>query len=231
MALLEYLGNDNNVYYHRVITEITHEEKELAMDKFSKYKESGALKNEFEDDIWQITNETVVRYLNFCINDIEAKQYIVDMSVKDLKQYFKYYICLCLGTYSINVLIQIIENIKNAMKETKYFTEYPKSIKVLQKIGVGEFIELIPYANEDLIMEAVGSEYETNARRQMAEYESYFLFEEILNKFWKVATEKEKDLYYPIYLWWKIGMIIPIRVTEFTVIPKEWRRCLFITAV
>lgn len=221
MALLEYLGSDENVYYHRLITEITDEEKELAMDKFLKYKENGALKGEFEDDIWEITNETVVRYLNFSINQIEAKKYVVDMPVKELKEYFKYYICFCLGTHSLNVLIQIISNIKNAMEETNYFTKHPKTIKVLQKQGVGEFIELVPYASKELIMESTYKEYDTDRRRQMAEYESYFLFEEIINKFWKVATEKEKDFYYPIYLWWKIGMIIPIRVTEFTVIPKE----------
>lgn len=221
MALLECIGNKKNVYYHKFIQEITEEEKKLAMDKFQKYKESGAIRSEFEEDIWEITNETMVRYLNFNINEVEVKKYVRDMSVNELKTYFKYYICFCLGIHSIHVLIQIIGNIKNAMEETKYFTVQPNTKKILQKQGVGEFIQLLPYANEDLIMDVVSNEYQSNRARLLAEYESYFLFENIINKFWKIATEEEKDLYYPIYLWWKIGMIIPIRVTEFTVIPKE----------
>jgi len=50
---------------------------------------------------------------------------------------------------------------------------------------------------------------------------SYFIFNDLMTHFWSTATNEEKDFYYPLYLWWNISMIIPIRVTEFSVIPKQ----------
>lgn len=80
----------------------------------------------------------------------------------------------------------------------------------------------MPFTTEDIILEKERYKYNYVKRRDLAEYQSYFLFGKILEDFWeKKATDYEKVFFYPIYLWWNITMILPVRVTEFTLIPKE----------
>ena len=62
---------------------------------------------------------------------------------------------------------------------------------------------------------------QVSRRRSMAEFTSYFLFEEILEKAWETMTEEQRILYFPLYLYWKIGNIIPQRVGEFAIVPYD----------
>lgn len=223
MAVLNYIGNEKNVFYHKVITEINEEEKKLAKDKFEKYRLAGTVKNSFEDDNWEITNEILVTNLNFAFDEVKAKRCLPGMTAKEFKELLKCYMALCLGNNSLTVLRQNLTHIQNAILQTDFFTKYPKNDQCLRKSGVGEFVELVPFAEEFFVME-VEREDNLKTHRVLAEYDSYYLFDELITEFWKKATKEEKKLYYPVYLWWKIGMIIPVRVTEFIVIPKNCLR-------
>ena len=48
-----------------------------------------------------------------------------------------------------------------------------------------------------------------------ADFNTYLKFNEILNAFWAVATESQKLFYFPLYFWWNLTAILPLRVTEF----------------
>ncbi|MCM3671625.1 hypothetical protein M3181_21960 [Mesobacillus maritimus] len=57
-------------------------------------------------------------------------------------------------------------------------------------------------------------------RRQLGEFQSYFYFDKLFKQFWfHIATESEKLYYYPLFLWWELTNILPLRPTEFTLIP------------
>lgn len=58
-------------------------------------------------------------------------------------------------------------------------------------------------------------------RRYMAEFSSYFLFEDILYAAWEKMDEEKQEEYAPLYLYWKIANIIPQRVTEFALMPYD----------
>lgn len=59
--------------------------------------------------------------------------------------------------------------------------------------------------------------------RELSYAESYFLFDYYLNKFWPEASSDEKLLYFPVFFWWKVTSILPLRPTECVVTP---RKCL-----
>lgn len=59
--------------------------------------------------------------------------------------------------------------------------------------------------------------------RELSYAESYFLFDNYLNKFWSGASSDEKLLYFPVFFWWKVTSILPLRPTECVVTP---RKCL-----
>ncbi|WP_088187861.1 hypothetical protein [Desulfosporosinus sp. FKA] len=220
MAMLVFVSNEGRIIQQKIIKRITEEEENIAISIFNEYQSKGIILSEFANNKWKITNEIDVIGLNFEVNEIFIKKHLKSYTAKEFVDILKYFICFCLGHYSIQTLKVILANIKKAIVETSCFLVIPKQHEVLEGTGVSDFIDIFPYSNEELIIESIDYTHKKFRRRALAEYESYFLFDEILNDFWKDASDDEKNLYYPIYLWWNISMIIPLRVTEFTVIPK-----------
>jgi len=58
-------------------------------------------------------------------------------------------------------------------------------------------------------------------QRTLAEFGSYLKFDEILTSFWETASEKEKLFYFPVYFWWSLTAILPLRPTEFLLTPRD----------
>jgi hypothetical protein len=221
MAMLALISYEDQIILHKVINKITKEETHLAMSTFNEYKKKGVILNEFSDDTWIISNEIRNVKLDFGLDEVFLKKHLKSYTTREFINILKYYFCFCLGRYSIKILQKILAHIKKAMKETDCFLVMPKKTDILTEMGVNDFISVLPCANEELIIACVDDTSYKVRRRLVAEYQSYFLFDKLLDKFWEEASDFEKDLYYPIYLWWKISMIIPNRVTEFTVIPKN----------
>lgn len=221
MTMLVLVSNEENIIQRKIIKTITKEEKDIALSIFNEYKRKGVILSDFSDSRWEITNEVKTRKFVFSVNELLIKKQLKSCTAREFVELLKCYICFCLGQYSLELIQNILGNIKKAMIETNCFLTMPQNVKVLEKRGVSDFINIFPYADEKLIIECIDCPHFFGKRRLMAEYQSYFLFDKILDAFWSEASDCEKDLYYPIYLWWKISMVIPNRVTEFTVIPKE----------
>lgn len=225
MAMIALVSNEEKIIQHKIIKKIAEEEINIAMSIFNEYKRKGIILCEFSDNKWKITNEVDSIGLNFAVNEVLIKKYLKSYTANEFVNILKCYMCFCLGQYSLATLREILLNIKKVIEQTQGFLAIPKNKEVLEGTGVGDFIDLFPCANEELIVESIDYTHNRHRRRTLAEYESYFLFNEKLNEFWEEkATDDEKKLYFPIYLWWKISMIIPLRVTEFTVIPKVCTR-------
>ena len=70
----------------------------------------------------------------------------------------------------------------------------------------------------------ITSQYELKPRkqRQLAQFQSYFTFNDILNDYWKQQLPDEERLfYYPLYLWWQITAVVPLRPREFLLTQRE----------
>lgn len=49
-----------------------------------------------------------------------------------------------------------------------------------------------------------------------------FTFNDILNDYWsQTLSKKERLFYYPLYLWWQITAILPLRPREFLLIQRN----------
>ena len=219
MALLATFKIGNKVKEEHIITSITDDEIKVALRKFNEMKAIGALRGDFEHNLWFINNETIEKKLDFTFNEIMVYKQNT-LSYKEFIDMVKYYICLRFGNDTVIMYPRIINHIKNAVNETECFTIMPSDKTVLTKPGVADFVSLLPWPSEDFQMDVVQA-YELNRHRTLAEYQSYFEFDHILNSYWKIASEEEKNYYYPLYLWWNITMVLPLRVTEFSVIPKK----------
>ncbi|WP_110114002.1 hypothetical protein [Bacillus sp. CGMCC 1.16541] len=57
--------------------------------------------------------------------------------------------------------------------------------------------------------------------RELPPYKSIVWFDHLINNFMSSADENLKKKYYPIYLWWRITTVIPMRPNEFLKLKKD----------
>lgn len=57
--------------------------------------------------------------------------------------------------------------------------------------------------------------------RSLPNYNSILSFDEIINSFMNTATLDEKKKFYPVYIWWRITSVIPLRPEEFVSLTYE----------
>lgn len=221
MAVLKLVGNAKEVYYHKVITEITNEQKKDARRIFEEYKKIGVIKSNYEDNAWEVTNEVEILSIITTFDEIEAAKKLKNVSVRELKEIFKAYLIFCFGSVGLQEIRHLSKVIRKAMTETEFFTKYPDNDNCLVDYGIQEFFHLIPGIDEMFFLENEYTPKKGNERRTLAEYESYFIFDDIINDFFPRATQKEKEKYFPIYIWWKITTVLPLRVTETLVTPYD----------
>ena len=96
-----------------------------------------------------------------------------------------------------------------------------------------EFLSMLPIAEtENEVMERfmdkidalADLQYSDHAKKQrpLASFDSNFLFNDIINDYWNQDLENDTRLfYYPLYLWWQITAIIPLRPREFILTPRD----------
>ncbi len=222
MAMLALISQNKNIKQHKVITTIGSEEKKVALEKFKMYQKDGIILNDFNDNAWILSDEKSFVTLDFTLDEVYVKKYMSYYFVDEFKDILKYYISFCMGQYIIGTIQEILNNTKKLLYNTECLAKIPTKRYLLNETGIQDFIELMPFTNEDIIFEEEIYRYEQVKRRELAEYQSYFLFGKLLADFWKNNINcKEKIFFYPVYLWWNISMILPVRVTEFTLIPKE----------
>lgn len=61
----------------------------------------------------------------------------------------------------------------------------------------------------------------THKQRNLAHYQSYLRFSTLLDTFWETASEEEKVLYFPVWFWYKITGVLPMRPTECVLTPRN----------
>jgi len=95
-----------------------------------------------------------------------------------------------------------------------------------------EFISILPDNYNPQTIERLIDRIETFAdekfsktnsyKRQLAAFDSYFLFEDILNDYWeRDITVEERLFYFPVFFWWKVSGVIPLRPREFLITPRN----------
>ena len=208
---------------------------------FNDYKNQGiiAVDCEFNDQIWKFDDGMDEYPVEFSFNELNfnkekrARELSIDYDgfVLSLKS-FVLMICGEVSLSNIKKIFRILRKITDTSdffnseklislyeitKDASSLFRYEYIIKYL------EFSEC--FVEHDLYTEAfediVRSKQTVVNKRKLGSYETMFKLNDIVNVFFNEATKEEKIKYYPVLLWWKITTIIPMRSTEFTVIPKE----------
>ena len=58
-------------------------------------------------------------------------------------------------------------------------------------------------------------------QRSLANYQSYIRFDFFLNRWWDNATAEDRVRYFPVYFWWKVTAVLPLRPRECALTPRN----------
>jgi hypothetical protein len=200
-----------------------------AREIFEDYRKRGVIiKGGFEDYSWTLFDEVKkvgVTLLSFEGGAEKQAMTWIGCTYHRYVKYIKAYIMLNLGEISLFTIQDLIRVFKrlafSTCSEAVRMTEYATHIIAL--------LQLIPGGNEqrDAVIEEL--EEKTVLRRNrkgkkqrcLADFKSYLRFHEILSGFWIDAGERSKLFYFPLYFWWNLTAILPLRPLEFLLIPRN----------
>lgn len=188
----------------------------------------------FDDERWVTTNECCNVGLMFAFDrDAYMQNYsdLFDLSYDMFVDCVKAFILSIFGRRVLITMQSLLADIRRLIVvPPSDIYGVTSKIKLSLPNLCGDFLAQLPSQSEalDNLIEAMDLYAECNVaksskQRTLAEFETYFMFDEYLKRFWKAASSAEKLFYYPLYLWWIITAIIPLRPKEFLVTE---RKCL-----
>lgn len=231
-AAYETLGG----HYGRWVTvcEIDADTLQRAKGIFNSYKDRGVILNDdFGDAVWVISNQTQMVNLNLAAFEASFHKNTRDWIGCDYQCYIdclKAYIAFNLGEIGLSTLREL----SNALTGLADMTA--DSVITIDEYAnhITQLLQIIPGSNEsrDFVIEALEEKAEKHDwRRQkgrqriLADFKAYLKFNDVLSDFWQAADETQKLFYFPLYFWWNLTAILPLRPTEFLLTPRDCLEC------
>lgn len=211
---------------------------ENAKEYFQDYVEKGIiLTDEFEENKWVTTNEYSNVGFLFNLNKFRYKRFYekaFQLSYEEFIDYLKSFIVLSMEQHVLITLQTFLRDIKRIIKDTSLESGLVvEHIKIYNPSLCIDFLSMLPCPENNQLNQLIEqldtiliSSYHLNTKkqRQLAQFQSYFLFNDILNEYWsKQLSQEERLFYYPLYLWWQITAVVPLRPREFLL---TQRNCL-----
>lgn len=195
-----------------------------AKKKFNQYVVRGVIsEGTFEDDSWVLYNEVKHRSINFTIPEGDGIAEWTGCEAAAYKDYVKSYIVILLGERTVDTLAGICKNLM-AFGMADYEDACRWDVDTSHII---QFIAMIP--DNDGYLGSIAEYIEENRTldrwcrhpRELADFGNYLRFDKSLKEFWRNASEKDKGKYFPVHLWWVLTSILPLRATEFLLLPTD----------
>lgn len=195
---------------------------------FDRYVDDGlVIEGRFEDDDWMLSNQKSHAGLHFRINELEYKAGATDewtgCTAECFKECIKAYTVFQFGMIEISSLQTLVNDLCRLPK-----IGADKWAGSLDMHGYLEgFLAMLPgdYPARDMLIERIQEigRFESGKAvpRKLAEFSYFFAFGRTMKKVWTGMSDEEKITYFPVYLWWNLTAILPLRVTEFLLIPRD----------
>lgn len=205
---------------------------------FEEYKNNGIIKNEsYEDDKWYFTDEYSNVSMNFLVPKFGYKKYyesILELTYTQFIEYLKTFVMFNMGKLVLQSIRVTLYDINRLIKNNPLtFNITSKDIFLQNPSRIIEFFSMLPESSNTEQMEhllnildsILDYRYTSNCidnKRALAAFDSYFLFNDIMNDYWSGEISSDERLFfYPLYLWWKISGVIPLRPREFILTPRN----------
>jgi len=211
-----------------------------AKTRFVEYQNIGVIKSQctFDDEVWYTTDEYSNIGLHFTFSVFSYKTYeaVFGLPLPEFILYVKTFLVSLLGRNALS-------SIQTALLDLRHITNTDihsifgasEDVKIMMPNLCEEFFLMLPNADENVDLNRLIDAMEAYAdinfgtqeklQRSLADFDTYFLFDDLIKDFWRsTLTQEERIFYYPLYLWWMITGVIPLRPREFLL---TQRNCLF----
>ena len=214
------------------INSIDDESLKRAENIFSYYKEHGVIQTgTFGGDEWELCDERNRVRLCFRLSDelfYRNAESWAGCTSDCYRDAAKAYVLFQMGMLSLHSL----RNVTNTLRQLGE-SGFDQAVAVRKNAGhAAVFLQLIPgYSTErDAVIESLEENNSVSDRkkgrsRELADFKSYFRFHDELDRFWVSAAEPAKLFYFPMFLWWNLTAILPLRPTEFLMMPRDCLAC------
>lgn len=211
---------------------------DAAKEKFLEFQNAGVIKNNctFADKKWFTTNEYANIGLYFDINVFSYRKYepVFNLTYDHFIDYVKAY---CISIFGKNVLTSIeytLLDLKHLIdKDYEEICGEMSDLRLYSVNRVSDFLTMLVTDDNAEIMDKILSSLDSYAdihygthnnynQRELADFDSYFEFNDIIKDYWQSNISKEdRFFYYPLYIWWTLTAVIPLRPREFLLTERD----------
>ncbi|MBU3187890.1 hypothetical protein [Clostridium estertheticum] len=201
------------------------DEEEKYNKKFNNLKDLGKItKGEYEGNRWVIKLNHYKNTLKF---DMEFNRKITSV--------IKAYIIVSMNDRHItpDTIHFQFNVIKNVIHKTNFFDNdyieefedylfsFSKTSIVDAKYALMSFLYFYPPNNMEYVEIVERINGLKKCKRELPPYKSIVWFDDIINEYSTNCDIEDKLIYMPLFLWWKITNVIPLRVLEFLQLKKN----------
>jgi hypothetical protein len=217
------IGNNYDRYY--AVAEIDDETLCHAKSLFEDYHAKGVIVNEsFEDNVWVVTNQIRKTTLRFCPNELGFEHYAkkwLHCPYRCFVDGVKAYALFHMGSIELSGIHEIVRKLTSLAE--KPYADLPTDRHII------EFLKLLPGGEaKDQVIEDMEESFlfsrqkhSEGRQRILSDFENYFKFNDVLENYWPQADNNGKLFYFPVYFWWTLTAILPLRPTEFLLTPRQ----------
>lgn len=202
---------------------------EESVERFDYFRSAGVITaGEYHSPAWCLSDEVRRRTICFELDDITAYRCGQELgcSAKQYQQAMRVVVTARFG-YSLCTLCNNVA----AMVQFAHTRQVPDDYA--QALLLYDFLTLLPgnsNRRQDIMREletrTCMPHRHCRQQRNLACYKSYFRFDLILKDYWKTAPESDKLVFFPVWYWWTVTSILPLRPTETVLTP---RHCLSVS--
>lgn len=206
-----------------------------ARSRFFAFRDKGIFYDcAFDDDMWFTTDEVSRIGLDFSFPDERFGDFgkTCGITAARFRCLLKTFVVCVMGEISLLGLQGIVRGVKRIA-----LASYDDRADAVAKTDPGcmnqihEFFSLLPSEGHEKAMDDLVGLFDDEEddrgggagdQRQLADFDSYFKFNDILKDFWASSRDEEEKLFFfPVWLWWNVSAILPLRPREFILTPRS----------
>ena len=199
-----------------------------AKDIFARYSEQGVITGgSFEDDAWPVTDEKSHTWIRFSFSDEEYESHAqgwIGCTSRCYREAVKSCVLFHMGAWTLPSLRELASHLCEVagrdFPDEEGFGEASAQVSELLQLIPG-ISETRSAAIECLEDSAALHRIRSGRQRKLLDFASYFRFNDALDEYWPSAGQEDRLFYFPLYLWWKLTAVLPLRVTEFLMTPAD----------
>lgn len=203
--------------------ELDDETREKAEQRFLEYAARDVVvEGGFSDDVWLISDEVRRRSIRFTPSEGAVMEW-TGCTESCYCGYVRAYAAMLLGCMNAGTIAEITKSLVrlgcSSFEEACMWDVY--TLHALRFLG------MIPGSPGHIgpVMEKIEEnrtlDWWRHNPRKLAGFRYYLRFGRYVSDFWISADSAARVYFFPVYLWWNLTSILPLRATEFLLLPRD----------